>query len=55
MVWGSMCGLGGHRLMLLIGLVLGLGGYGQLANQQPSVQPASASQQQPASMKLPPL
>jgi hypothetical protein len=54
MVWGTMRGPGGRRLALLIGLILGLGGCGQLASQQPSVQPASASQQT-ASMKLPPL
>jgi hypothetical protein len=52
MVWGTMRGPGGRRV-LLIGLILALGGCGQLASQQPPVQPASSQQQ--VSMKLPPL
>jgi hypothetical protein len=55
MGWGSLRGLRGRRLaVLLIGLGLALGGCGQLASQQPPVQPASASQHQ-VSIKLPPL
>jgi hypothetical protein len=40
---------------LLIGLIFALGGCGQLASQQPLVEPTPVSQQQTASIKLPPL
>jgi hypothetical protein len=55
MVYRTTRGPRGVRLALLIGFILALGGCGQLATQQPSGQPASTSQQQPASIKLPPL
>jgi hypothetical protein len=53
MCWSNMRGLGGRRIWLLVGLVLALGGCGQLAYQQPTGQPTPLSQQQ-ASVKLPP-
>jgi hypothetical protein len=53
MVWGRR-GRGGRDL-LLIGLVFALGGCAQLASRQPPAQPAQVSQQQTASIKLPPL
>jgi hypothetical protein len=52
MLWSNMRALGARRLGLLIGLVLALGGCGQLAYQQPTGQPTPLSQQ--ASVKLPP-
>jgi hypothetical protein len=55
MAWSTMRGLGVRRLALLIGVIGALGGCGQLAGQQSPVQSSSASPQQPASIKLPPL
>jgi hypothetical protein len=43
---------GGRRVVLFVGLVLALGGCGQLTSQQPPVQ-SPISQQAP--LKLPPL
>jgi hypothetical protein len=53
-MWDTTRGPDGRCLVLLIGLVLALGGCAQFASQQPSAQPAPASQQQTASIKLPP-
>ena len=44
----------GRRLALLIGLIFTLAGCGELASQQPPVQPTPVSQQHTASIKLPP-
>jgi hypothetical protein len=54
MMWDTTRGLGGRRLVLLIGLVLALGGCAQLTSQQSPAQSAPVSQQQTASIKLPP-
>ena len=55
MTWDTIRGPGERRLALLIGFVLALGGCGQLAASQHSPsQPAPGSQQQTASIKLPP-
>jgi hypothetical protein len=52
MAWSTMRGLGVRWLALLLGLIGALGGCGQLSSQQA---PVPLSQQQQASIKLPPL